>query len=385
MSHFVSRCSAAAIAALIASSAAARQAPNCPGGQALYAVTPNTLYRIDNYATNPTPVAVGPLSSGFWDVASDPITGVMYGIFPFGSGDAVCTIDPNTGGVNLIATLPTLDYLNALDFSTSGTLYARGSRGNHGFWTIDIPTGSATLVGLTGSPSAGDLAVDAQGTVYSTNSLGSSSELQTIDVHTGVATTVAFVNAPGEMWGLEIDTDGKMYGTVGADFYRVDPTSEIPYGITFVCPCTNSAPVAYCTAGTTGSGCNASIAASGTASATAPNGFTVSVAGVEGQKFGIVFYGIHGRIATPWATGSSSVLCVKSPSQRMGTQNSGGTFGACDGALSVDWNAYRASHPNALGAPFAAGAIVNAQGWFRDPPSPKTTSLSNALEFVLQP
>jgi hypothetical protein len=78
-------------------------------------------------------------------------------------------------------------------------------------------------------------------------------------------------------------------------------------------------------------------------------------------------------------------LCVKHPFQRTGAQNSGGTFNACDGALTLDWNAYRATHVASLGSPFAAGQHVFAQGWFRDPPSPKATMLSNALEFGVGP
>jgi hypothetical protein len=69
----------------------------------------------------------------------------------------------------------------------------------------------------------------------------------------------------------------------------------------------------------------------------------------------------------------------------MATQNTGGTDGACDGTLSEDWLAFVAAHPGALGAPFAAGQTVNAQGWFRDPPAAKTTSLSNGLEFTVGP
>ena len=141
----------------------------------------------------------------------------------------------------------------------------------------------------------------------------------------------------------------------------------------------------YCTAGTTSNGCVASISGTGAPSATAGSGFTITASALEGQKQGILFYGINGRLAQPWAVGSSSLLCVKSPSQRMGAQSSGGTTGACDGTLSVDWCQFIASHPTALGNPFTAGNIVQAQGWFRDPPSPKTTSLTNAVEFVVQP
>jgi hypothetical protein len=148
---------------------------------------------------------------------------------------------------------------------------------------------------------------------------------------------------------------------------------------------TCGAVTSYCTAGTTTNGCTATISGSGTPDANAGSGFTISLSTVEGQKQGILFYGITSAIAQPWATGSTSFLCVKAPTQRMGVQNTGGTLNACDGSLSVDWNAFIASNPGALGNPFLAGQPVYAQGWFRDPPAPKTTSLSNALQFTVCP
>lgn len=140
----------------------------------------------------------------------------------------------------------------------------------------------------------------------------------------------------------------------------------------------------YCTAGTTSNGCVATLSGSGAPDANAGSGFTLTAANVEGQRSGLVFYGVSGRVAFPWGAGSSW-LCVKSPTQRTFPQNSGGTSGACDGALSIDWNNFVASYPGALGAPFAGGEVVQAQAWFRDPPSSKSTSLSGALEFVVQP
>ena len=146
----------------------------------------------------------------------------------------------------------------------------------------------------------------------------------------------------------------------------------------------NQPPIAYCTAGTTTNGCVPAISGAGTPSVSAASGFTITVNNVEGQKQGILFYGLAAT-SSPWATGSTSYKCVSSPTQRMGVQNSGGTTDLCDGVLTLDWNAYRAANPGALGNPFSAGQHVFAQGWFRDPPAPKTTNLSNALEYVLQP
>jgi len=65
--------------------------------------------------------------------------------------------------------------------------------------------------------------------------------------------------------------------------------------------------------------------------------------------------------------------------------DSGGSNGACDGSLTFDWNSYFATHPNALGAPFNAGSTLFFQGWYRDPPSSKTTALTDALQVVVGP
>ncbi len=145
--------------------------------------------------------------------------------------------------------------------------------------------------------------------------------------------------------------------------------------------------VAYCTSSTTSHGCIPSISGTGTPSASAVNGFTISIASVEGLQSGLIFYGIDntGFTPLPWSAVSTSFMCVKSPFERTPVQNAGGTLLQCDGALSIDWNAFRATHPAALGNPFSAGAQCFAQGWFRDPPASKTTNLSNALQFGLAP
>jgi hypothetical protein len=143
--------------------------------------------------------------------------------------------------------------------------------------------------------------------------------------------------------------------------------------------------VIYCTAGTSTNGCVPSIGATGSPSLAASSGFVIAAANIEGQKQGLLFYGLSGQTALPWAAGSTSFFCVKSPTQRMGAQLSGGTTGACDGNLSQDWLAFVAANPGALGAPYSVGQVVDAQAWYRDPPAVKTTNLSNGLEFTLVP
>ncbi len=146
-----------------------------------------------------------------------------------------------------------------------------------------------------------------------------------------------------------------------------------------------SVPTTYCTAGTSTNGCLAAAGATAQPSASLSNSCVINITNVEGQKNGVVFYGVTGRAASPWGVGSSSFLCVKAPTQRTQSQNSGGAFGTCSGVLSLDWNAYQSAHPSALGNPFSAGQQVNVQGWFRDPPAAKATNLSDALELTVVP
>jgi len=141
------------------------------------------------------------------------------------------------------------------------------------------------------------------------------------------------------------------------------------------------AAVNYCTAGTTASGCQATLSSSGTASATAASGFVVSAAGAEGNKDGLFFFGSNGRQANPWGSGTS-FQCVVPPVARTSLITGVGTNGACDGSFSTDlnarWTAKPAQNPG-------AGAVAQVQLWFRDPnnTSNQTTSLSDALEFTV--
>ena len=141
------------------------------------------------------------------------------------------------------------------------------------------------------------------------------------------------------------------------------------------------APQSYCTAGTTSSGCTATLSATRAPDTSHSAPCSLSVVGVEGQRVGIVFYSLSSQ-ATPWCAGGNSVLCVELPVQRTGVQNSGGTSGACDGVFTLDWNAFQLAQPSALGNPWNAGDTAYVQAWFRDPPSCRTTSLSDALALT---
>ncbi|MCY3003740.1 MAG: hypothetical protein NTV21_18240 [Planctomycetota bacterium] len=147
----------------------------------------------------------------------------------------------------------------------------------------------------------------------------------------------------------------------------------------------SAAPRNYCTAGTSSAGCVPSIGATGSASVAASSGFLLTVTGLEAQRQGLFFYGLSGASISPWGPTSTSFLCVKSPTQRLSLQSSGGTSGNCDGSFAQDWRAFIAANPGALGTPLFPGLSACAQAWYRDPAAAKTTSLTDALEFVVLP
>ena len=140
----------------------------------------------------------------------------------------------------------------------------------------------------------------------------------------------------------------------------------------------------YCEAGVSANGCEASTGWSRIASATAASGFDRVASGVEGHRLGILIYGIGAAAQTSW-TGGPGFLCTTTPTQRMQPVNTGGTLGQCDGEIRTDFNAFLAAKPNALGNPFAPGDTVFAQAWYRNPSTPKTTTLSNGLQFPVGP
>jgi hypothetical protein len=139
----------------------------------------------------------------------------------------------------------------------------------------------------------------------------------------------------------------------------------------------------YCTAGTSASGCQASISASGTPSATLDSGFLLNASGVEGDKDAIFFYGANGKQGVSWGNGSS-YQCVVPPVRRTPLQIGVGTPGACDGSFSYDLNARWEAKP--VMNP-GAGAVVQAELWYRDPlnTSNRKTSMSDAIEFTVCP
>ncbi len=192
--------------------------------------------------------------------------------------------------------------------------------------------------------------------------------------------------------GVARMTDGRLLYTSSSGVHVYDPaTANIvnivvgisPYYINPYRP--PGPPVNYCTAGVSTQGCSPQLTHTGTPSASASSGFVITAVPIDAQRSATFFYGVMGRQSLPWASGSTSYFCVRAPIQRTPTLTTGGTIGSCNGVATLDWNAFAAANPGAVGQPYVFGMMINAQCWFRDPPAPRSTNLSNGLEFFVQP
>lgn len=144
-------------------------------------------------------------------------------------------------------------------------------------------------------------------------------------------------------------------------------------------PACSGSIATYCTGKVNSLGCTPAISMTGAPSATAGTGCTLSTVNVIGNKNGLFFHSTTGSLGAPFHGG---FLCVKSPTKRHATQNSGGTGGTCNGVFNEDFNAYIAAGTDPA---LVAGAPVWIQNWSRDPASASTDSLSNAVTAVLCP
>jgi hypothetical protein len=275
----------------------------------------------------------------------------------FSNNFAVLVGDANWGSMQ-IAFVPINRSSGIAYDATDGTLWISNNSGGSNqvehYTTAGVLLGSFP-VGLQSGGGYGIALDPLDQTLWLPGAFGTAGQLHQ---YTKSGTLLGVVNVPGMTTNV-----------LGAEFRRTLPP-----------------PQSYCTSGTTTNGCTAAIAASGHPNVAHSNVCQVTVSGVEGQKAGIVFYGLA-PLPQPWCSlgGGSSFLCVKAPTMRTLTQGSGGTANACDGTLQLDWNAFQLANPTALGNPWAAGSRAYVQGWFRDPPACKTTSLSNAVELIYVP
>ncbi|HUR27742.1 MAG TPA: hypothetical protein VM509_06125, partial [Planctomycetota bacterium] len=181
----------------------------------------------------------------------------------------------------------------------------------------------------------------------------------------------------GALAAFDFDSDGDLDLLAGAPQLSVRENTGL-----------HARPMVYCTAKVNSLGCTPAIGSSGFASAAAISGFVVRANQVRNSKVGLLLYGVRGRAVTPFSGGH---LCLLSPVRRTsGLMSGGSTSGSdCTGVYSIDMSAFAAGVLG--GSPLPAlrvvGTAVDGEFWGRDPgfPAPNNTSLSDALEYLVEP
>ncbi len=187
--------------------------------------------------------------------------------------------------------------------------------------------------------------------------------------------TFAPPTAPPQQMGPLTDNGEQFDGTAWSFTSGSGVPQDFPFTLSGdACPPSTT----YCTNLVSSNGCLPAIGSSGVASLATPAGFTVSCTAMEDNKNGILFFGF-GQNTLPFFGGT---LCVMPTLYRLPVQNSGGTA-FCTGSMSNTLADYLA-HPGG-GSLVIAGAVVNSQGWFRDPGAVLTVGLTGGLEFTVCP
>jgi hypothetical protein len=129
-----------------------------------------------------------------------------------------------------------------------------------------------------------------------------------------------------------------------------------------------------------------SIASTGTPSASATSGFSITAAPARADRTGVLLYNTGSQAGAPFQGGT---LCVQATGiRRGGPANSGGSA-TCDGTFAIDLNTFAAGlwpQPSNTPAPFLQdiGQRVSVQWWGRDTVA-TGSFLSNALEYTVCP
>lgn len=138
-------------------------------------------------------------------------------------------------------------------------------------------------------------------------------------------------------------------------------------------------PTIYCRAETNSLGCAPQVTASGLPSASSALPFDVGALNLLSNKSGLCFYGFRPQ----QAAFQGGYSCIKPPTLRTPTQNSGGNAAPdCSGSFALDFNLRIQS---GVDPQLVAGQEVFAQFWSRDPADASTTNLTDAVAFFINP
>jgi hypothetical protein len=126
------------------------------------------------------------------------------------------------------------------------------------------------------------------------------------------------------------------------------------------------------------------LSAVGVPDASAGSGFEVTAGPMPGMRVGLFMYTTLGAAATPTLSVYGHFIIEPSEIFRfLPVLSTGGSQGACDGQLTLDFNTYYASQSQ--NPALVAGSTVDLQVWYRDPPAPGGANLTEAGHFVMCP
>lgn len=135
-----------------------------------------------------------------------------------GTDSALYSIDVGTGTTTLVGLTGT-DRMSGLDFDSSGVLYgiAGGSAGPASLYTVNTSTGSTTLVGAVGGIQGADgLAFDAADTLYAGGWDGAGRLLTLNPATGGILTNIAMSGSGNDfVAGLDFSPTGELWGSRG--------------------------------------------------------------------------------------------------------------------------------------------------------------------------
>ncbi len=157
------------------------------------------------------------------------MVGDTYGVD--GAGN-LHQIDPSSGSIINTVAISGLgaDSIVGTDFGPGGILFAVGRQfasPNTNLYTVDLGTGAATLLApITqgGSPyTISDISFSPGGVLFGLSGTQNGNEIVTIDVGTGVVTTIGASGIAGGGNGLTFGPGGVLYAADGTSIYTVDP------------------------------------------------------------------------------------------------------------------------------------------------------------------
>jgi hypothetical protein len=187
-----------------------------------------------------------------------------------------------------------------------------------------------------------------------------------------VADPDMYLDTYGQSWVDYLPDGGPFYFHVRAVDYSGNwgpSSSSGPYYI-------NTAAIStYCTAKVNSLFCTPYMDYVSRASTNGPDNFHLRAHNIINNKSGLMFWGLT-SLNAPFQGGFK---CVADPVKRTPVQSSGGGAGNnCNGSYDFFWSqSYQAAQ--GLGE----GNWVYAQFWYRDPQSPSTTGLTDAVQFLI--